>query len=72
MVSCNECTQVLWLVADDIQVWLYEEKDGNIVWEAQADFNPAQVHKQVAISFTTPKYKTVEVLIIYLNMFLRR
>lgn len=36
----------------------YEEKGG---WEAFADFQPSQVHKQHAIWFRTPKYKTLEV-----------
>lgn len=36
----------------------YEEKGD---WEAFADFQPSQVHKQHAIWFRTPRYKTLEV-----------
>lgn len=43
---------------DDIQVRFYEEQGGHLVWEAFADFQPNDVHKQVAISFRTPKYYT--------------
>ena len=43
---------------EDIQVRFYEEKGD---WEAFADFQPSQVHKQHAIWFRTPKYKTLEV-----------
>ena len=43
---------------DDIQIRFYEEQQGQLVWEALADFQPNDVHKQVAISFRTPKYYT--------------
>ncbi|XP_050440903.1 embryonic polarity protein dorsal-like isoform X2 [Adelges cooleyi] len=46
---------------DDIQVRFYEEQDGLCTWEGYADFQPSDVHKQVAISFRTPKYKTLQV-----------
>ncbi|XP_075224154.1 uncharacterized protein LOC142325996 isoform X1 [Lycorma delicatula] len=46
---------------EDIAVRLFEEQDGNIVWEGLCDFTPAQVHKQVAIFFRTPRYKTIDV-----------
>ncbi|XP_069675181.1 embryonic polarity protein dorsal-like isoform X2 [Periplaneta americana] len=46
---------------EDIQIHFYEERDGNIVWEGYGDFQPTHVHKQVAISFRTPRYKTLEV-----------
>lgn len=36
----------------------YEDKGD---WEAFADFQPSQVHKQHAIWFRTPRYKTLEV-----------
>lgn len=39
----------------------YEEKDGQIVWEAFADFQPSQVHKQHAIWFRTPRYRTIDI-----------
>ena len=41
---------------DDIQIRFFEESQGRLVWEAFADFQPNDVHKQVAISFRTPKY----------------
>jgi len=46
---------------EDIQVRFYEEIDGEVTWEGQGDFTPTQVHKQVAISFRTPKYKVITV-----------
>jgi Rel/ankyrin family protein len=46
---------------EDIQVHFFEEQDGNIVWEGFGDFQPTHVHKQVAISFRTPRYKSLEV-----------
>lgn len=41
---------------DDIQIRFFDEQQGQLVWEAFADFQPNDVHKQVAISFRTPKY----------------
>ncbi|KAF6207519.1 hypothetical protein GE061_015965 [Apolygus lucorum] len=46
---------------EDISVRFFEEKDGIIVWEGYGDFTPTQVHKQVAISFRTPRYRTLEI-----------
>nr|ALC78349.1 Dorsal [Lutzomyia longipalpis] len=46
---------------EDIQVRFYEEKDAQVVWEAYGDFQHTNVHKQVAISFRTPRYRTLEV-----------
>nr|CAD7431383.1 unnamed protein product [Timema monikensis] len=46
---------------EDIQVRFYEERDGHMVWEGFADFQPTHVHKQVAITFRTPHYRTIEV-----------
>lgn len=46
---------------EDIQIHFYEEQDGNVVWEGFGDFQPTHVHKQVAISFRTPRYKSLEV-----------
>ncbi|XP_072383437.1 embryonic polarity protein dorsal-like isoform X5 [Diabrotica undecimpunctata] len=43
---------------EDIQVRFFEE---NGEWEAFADFQPSQVHKQHAIWFRTPRYKTLDV-----------
>ncbi|GIY93593.1 embryonic polarity protein dorsal [Caerostris extrusa] len=41
---------------EDIQIWFYEEQGSRILWESQAEFQPSDVHKQVAISFRTPRY----------------
>lgn len=46
---------------DDIQIRFFEEKDGICTWEGYADFQPSDVHKQVAISFRTPKYKVMQI-----------
>lgn len=46
---------------EDIQVRFYEVKDGMIEWEDFGDFQASDVHKQVAISFKTPRYKSLEV-----------
>uniref|UniRef100_A0A1L8DI69 Putative transcription factor p65 n=2 Tax=Nyssomyia neivai TaxID=330878 RepID=A0A1L8DI69_9DIPT len=46
---------------EDIQVRFYEEKEAQVVWEAFGDFQHTNVHKQVAISFRTPRYRTLEV-----------
>uniref|UniRef100_A0A1B6CGI4 RHD domain-containing protein n=1 Tax=Clastoptera arizonana TaxID=38151 RepID=A0A1B6CGI4_9HEMI len=46
---------------EDISVRLFEKKNGEIVWEGYGDFTPTQVHKQVAIAFKTPRYKSIEV-----------
>nr|CAD7444423.1 unnamed protein product [Timema bartmani] len=46
---------------EDIQVRFYEEREGHMVWEGFADFQPTHVHKQVAITFRTPHYRTIEV-----------
>lgn len=55
------------LYPDDISVVFYEEKSNKVVWEAQADFSPTQVHKQVAIAFRTPKYRSIQVRDFYLT-----
>lgn len=39
----------------------YEERQGVTVWEDFGDFTHSNVHKQVAISFKTPKYRTLDV-----------
>ena len=41
---------------DDVQVRFYEERNGHLIWEALGDFQPNDVHKQVAICFRTPRY----------------
>lgn len=41
---------------DDVQIRFYEERNGQVVWEGIGEFQPNDVHKQVAISFRTPRY----------------
>lgn len=41
---------------DDVQVRFFEERNGHLIWEALGDFQPNDVHKQVAICFRTPRY----------------
>lgn len=58
---CNRAANDSALLTEDIQVRFYEEKDGMIEWEGYGDFQASDVHKQVAISFKTPRYKSLEV-----------
>ena len=44
------------ITKDDIQIKFYEERNGQVVWEAVGEFQPNDIHKQVAISFRTPRY----------------
>ncbi|XP_012541458.1 embryonic polarity protein dorsal isoform X1 [Monomorium pharaonis] len=46
---------------EDIQVRFFEERDGQLVWEGYGDFQPSHVHKQTAIAFRTPSYRTQQV-----------
>lgn len=55
--AANDCASS----TEDIQVRFYEEKDGLLEWEGYGDFQASDVHKQVAISFKTPRYKSLEV-----------
>lgn len=41
---------------DDIEIIFFETKNGKRIWECLADFNPSDVHKQMAICFRTPTY----------------
>lgn len=42
----------------DIKIRFFETNDDdNVVWEAYADFQPSDVHKQCAIPFTAPRYR---------------
>ncbi|KAG1683680.1 Embryonic polarity protein dorsal [Nymphon striatum] len=71
ILLCDKVTKVdvSDIIPDDIEIRFYEMKNGEVVWEDFGDFVPADVHKQVAISFRTPRYKDqtiqkpVEVLI---------
>lgn len=47
---------------DDVQVRFFEELNGLTAWEAFGDFQPNDVHKQVAISFRTPKYRDENII----------
>lgn len=44
---------------EDIAVRFYEECNGSITWEGFGDFQQSNVHKQVAISFRTPRFRTL-------------
>ncbi|XP_011647341.1 embryonic polarity protein dorsal isoform X3 [Pogonomyrmex barbatus] len=46
---------------EDIQVRFFEERDGQLLWEGYGDFQPTHVHKQTAIAFRTPSYRTQQV-----------
>ncbi|MFT7817155.1 nuclear factor NF-kappa-B p100 subunit-like isoform X2 [Arapaima gigas] len=45
---------------DDIEIRFYEDEEYGC-WEALGDFSPADVHKQYAIVFKTPKYHTTDI-----------
>ncbi|KRT79621.1 hypothetical protein AMK59_7573 [Oryctes borbonicus] len=47
---------------EDIQIRFFEEKNNEVVWEGFGEFQPSQVHKQTAIWFRPPKYKTLDVI----------
>lgn len=45
----------------DIKIRFFETNDdGNEVWEAFAEFQPSDVHKQCAIPFTAPRYRNAD------------
>lgn len=46
------------MAKEDIQVRFYDERSG---WEGFGDFQHSNVHKQVAISFRTPKFQTLDI-----------
>ncbi|XP_055636524.1 embryonic polarity protein dorsal-like isoform X2 [Toxorhynchites rutilus septentrionalis] len=46
---------------EDIAVRFYEEQHGKILWEGDGEFQHTNVHKQVAISFRTPRYRSIEI-----------
>jgi len=45
---------------DDIEVRFFEVRENRLYWEAFGEFMPADVHKQVAICFKTPRYLNLE------------
>ncbi|XP_055588644.1 putative transcription factor p65 homolog isoform X5 [Uranotaenia lowii] len=58
---------------EDISVRFYEEQHGQIVWEDVGEFQHTNVHKQVAICFRTPRYRSIEVdRSVMVNIQLRR
>lgn len=74
LVICRLCscsasvlgnTQIILLcekvAKEDITVRFFEEKNGQIVWEALGDFQHTDVHKQTAITFKTPRYHTMDI-----------
>jgi len=46
---------------DDIQVVFYHEEEGHLIWEGTGEFSASDVHKQVAITFRTPRYRVTDV-----------
>ncbi|XP_058456415.1 embryonic polarity protein dorsal-like [Malaya genurostris] len=58
---------------EDISVRFYEEQHGKILWMDTGEFQHNNVHKQVAICFRTPRYRTLEVdQSVMVNIQLRR
>lgn len=58
---------------EDIEIRFFEEIDGQITWEGKGDFQPSQVHKQTAIWFRAPRYKTLDIIEpVRVNIQLRR
>ncbi|KAK7074977.1 hypothetical protein SK128_012973 [Halocaridina rubra] len=55
ILLCDKVTK------EDIHVRFFEGQDDMIKWEAFGEFQASDVHKQVAISFKTPKYHTLQV-----------
>lgn len=49
------------IAKEDIQIRIFEEQNGQCTWETYADFQPSQVHKQTAIWFKTPRYRTYDI-----------
>ncbi|XP_043215020.1 transcription factor p65-like isoform X2 [Amphibalanus amphitrite] len=54
ILLCDKVTK------DDIEVRFFEVRDNRLHWEAFGEFLPADVHKQVAICFKTPRYASLE------------
>ncbi|XP_050084423.1 embryonic polarity protein dorsal isoform X2 [Anopheles aquasalis] len=49
------------VVKEDIRVRFYEMQNNGLVWEGNGEFTHTDVHKQVAISFRTPPYRTLDI-----------
>lgn len=47
------------MAKEDIAILFYEDVNGG--WEGHAEFSHSQVHKQVAISFRTPRFRSIEI-----------
>lgn len=74
LVICRLCscsasvlgnTQIILLcekvAKEDIAVRFFEEKNGQLFWEAYGEFQHTDVHKQTAIAFKTPRYRTIDI-----------
>lgn len=59
-VSDETSLTIFQITKEDIQIRFYEERDGVLIWEDYGEFQPAQVHKQVAICFKPPRYHNSE------------
>ncbi|XP_046636306.1 embryonic polarity protein dorsal-like isoform X2 [Daphnia pulicaria] len=55
ILLCDKVTK------DDIQVVFYHEEEGHLIWEGTGEFSASDVHKQVAITFRTPRYRVTDV-----------
>uniref|UniRef100_A0A2M4BH91 Putative ig-like protein n=1 Tax=Anopheles marajoara TaxID=58244 RepID=A0A2M4BH91_9DIPT len=49
------------VVKEDIRVRFFEMQNNVLVWEGNGEFSHTDVHKQVAISFRTPQYRTLDI-----------
>lgn len=52
---------VLQVTKEDIRVRFFETNNGQVAWEDFGEFQHSNVHKQVAISFRTPQYRSLEI-----------
>lgn len=46
---------------DDIRIRFYEELNNETIWQDYAEFSPADVHEQVAITFKVPPYRNLDI-----------
>lgn len=51
----------LQVTKEDIRVRFFETNNGQVVWEDFGEFQHSNVHKQVAISFRTPPFRSLEI-----------
>lgn len=57
----NSFSLLFQVAKEDISIRFFEESHGIVTWEGFGDFQHTNVHKQVAISFRTPKYRTLDI-----------